>query len=425
MVPAFSLRKVLPFLVLGLGAGGFLVLKATRPAGTPVATVERAWPVATVVAERGPHRPHLDLLGRVESPLSARLAAAVAAEVEALHVLEGQTVAPGILLVSLDDRDYRLTLAQREAELAEVQALLASEEASHQADLAALEHDRSLLALAQRGVQRARDLNARQVGTEAGLDDALEARDRQRLSLVQRQLAIDTYPARRERLEAQLERVRAQVARARLDLERAQVRAPFRGRVAETRVAPGDRVKVGDPLVELFSTEHLEVRAQLPGRHEGRLVAALEAGETLRAQARFGDRTLELTLDRLAARVERGSGGVDALFRIPGAAAHLPLGQPLAMTLDLPPAEETLALPVAALYEGERVYRIVDGRLEAVEVERVGRGASGAAGTTVLVRSARLRDGDRLVATQLPNAVTGLKVRPADPAVALAPTPAP
>jgi hypothetical protein len=58
----------------------------------------------------------------------------------------------------------------------------------------------------------------------------------------------------------------------------------------------------------------------------------------------------------------------------------------------------------------DRIYRLDEGRMTALDVERIGeyRGPDGS--VQVLVRSAALRAGDQIVTTQLPNAVNGLKV---------------
>ena len=45
------------------------------------------------------------------------------------------------------------------------------------------------------------------------------------------------------------------------------MRAPFNGRIVEVMVSPGRRTRVGDPLVDLFDTDALVLRAQLPARH--------------------------------------------------------------------------------------------------------------------------------------------------------------
>ncbi len=82
--------------------------------------------------------------------------------------------------------------------------------------------------------------------------------------------------------------------------------------------------------------------------------------------------------------------------------------------LDLPPEEDVIALPAEALYGRNQLYKLVDNRMQMVEVERVGERALPVGGTEVLVRSPELGDTDRIVVTKLSNAADGLLTQPSD-----------
>jgi hypothetical protein len=115
-------------------------------------------------------------------------------------------------------------------------------------------------------------------------------------------------------------------------------------------------------------------------------------------------------LDRLGGEAGQNSGGLDALFRITEGAQWLTPGRVLTLQMDLPPEEDVVALPFEALYGLDRIYRLEDGRMTALTVERVGEQRNAAGQTHVLARSPELHAGDRVITTQLPNAITGLKV---------------
>ena len=89
------LRRVLALLILSLGVGGFLILKATRPRPEPVPPQERVWRVETAVVNPGAHRPELSLFGRVEAPDRIRAAAPVAGRLLEVRVRDGDRVAEG------------------------------------------------------------------------------------------------------------------------------------------------------------------------------------------------------------------------------------------------------------------------------------------------------------------------------------------
>ena len=58
-----------------------------------------------------------------------------------------------------------------------------------------------------------------------------------------------------------------------------------------------------------------------------------------------------------------------------------------------------------------RIYKLVDGRMKAVIVERIGEQSTTNGYSEILVRSPDLQKNDQVIITQLPNAMDGLKVR--------------
>ena len=78
--------------------------------------------------------------------------------------------------------------------------------------------------------------------------------------------------------------------------------------------------------------------------------------------------------------------------------------------MQLPKVKQVVAIPNLALYGQNRVYRIVDSRLQAVSVDRIGDITDAQGQSLTLVRSADLQNDDLLLITQLPNAISGLLV---------------
>ena len=147
-------KYLLPLGILGAGILVVVLLVATKPAAKPVVVKEKAWLISTQEARPGSWAPVLTLYGRVESLWSSTLTAGVAADVLSVQVLEGDRVSHGDLLVSLDERDARLLLAQREAELAQSLAGIATENSRHAADRESLPRERRLLELKRAEVNR-------------------------------------------------------------------------------------------------------------------------------------------------------------------------------------------------------------------------------------------------------------------------------
>jgi multidrug efflux pump subunit AcrA (membrane-fusion protein) len=405
-------RRFLPLLILATGVIGFLILRATAPESPPMDVGERVWRVTTQTVSPATLSPTLTLYGHVTTPRTANLSAAVEADVLETPAEEGRQVTAGDVLVRLDDRETRLLMAQREADVADIRAQISTERLRNARDREALRHDEALLELAQRAVARAEDLLARNLGSQSSLDDARRAYEQQALAVNTRHLALEDFGARIEQLEARTRRAEAQLDDARLDLERTQVRAPFDGRIARLAVAPGDRVRVGDAIITLYDVGALEVRARIPARYLPVVRDALEADVHLAARGDIDGREIRLELTRLAGEAPATGAGVEGLFRVVEGGEHAPLGRFLTVTLALPAQEGVVALPFEALYGVERVYRVEEGRMRALSVERRGEWIDPDGRERVLVHGPAIRDGDRLVTTRLPNALDGLRVEP-------------
>ncbi|MCB1742151.1 MAG: biotin/lipoyl-binding protein [Gammaproteobacteria bacterium] len=410
---------LISLLILGVGAGGFVALKASRPRPTTVQVQERAWLVSVQTVHPRPVSPVLLLYGRVESPHLTTLRAALTADVLNVHVREGQWVSRGEILVELDQREAALGLAQREAELAELEAELENELRRYENDQRNLENERTLLELTRREVNRYRNLAARQLDTESRLETARLALEKQQMALAERELAIRSHDSRRGALQARLQRARALRDLAALDLDRTQVRAAFDGRIVDVQVSPGDRVRPGDALTSQFDASALEVRAQIPTRYLDQLRPPSGAGSNgaeymrpLAATLHVRTRRIEATLQRLSAEVAPGRAGADAFFSLPPRSAQLlELGRTVELQLELPAVQDAVTLPSEALYGSDRIYRLIDDRLDAVTVQRLGEWRTPEGEPRLVVRSDRLASEDRVLITQLPSAVDGLKVR--------------
>lgn len=413
------IKKAAPLLIIVLFAiGGFLLLVATKPRVEPLQGSERSWTVDTLVAMPQPHSPMLRLLGRIESTQTVQLRAAISADVSEVLVNEGDHVVKGRLLLRLDEREAQLQLRQREAELAEIRAQLTSEQSRHENDKTILDHEQELLALAQQELERAQRLKLDNLASQTRIDEARQIVLRQQISVEQRQLALQDHEARKAKLEAQAARTGALRDQAALDLERTQIRAPFDARITRLASAPGDRVRPGDALLNLYNTRAMEVRTQIPTPELPVIQAALATGAPLGATARVNGHTITLALAQLSGDIKPGRGGRDALFSFVESQPMLVAGQVFSLDLALPAIDATLAVPRETIYGSNRLYTVVENRLRGHEIERLGAAFIDPTGDEkrdlVLVRGASLVPGDLIVVTQLPNAVDGLSVRAAN-----------
>ncbi len=402
-----TLKQLAPLLIIIAGVAVFALLKATEPVASPVAAKERSWHVESLIASPQQLSPSLTLYGQIETPALVNAAAPKNSRVTSINAQEGNSILKGQILLSLDERDFKPRLVQAEARAAELKALIQSEQLRYKADKTAFSHEKSLLKLEQSAVNRAQMLSDKKLGSMAALEQAKEELKRQQLAFTTRQLALDDHNARLQQLKARLAHAEADVDLAQLDLERSQIIAPFDGFVEQLSVSIGDQVKENQVLLTFYSTEQLEVRAKIPSSFQHEIQKALYNKKKLVASADYAGVPLQLELNRLSGIAD--ARGVDALFTINSGNQWVRLGSSISLSLQRPIKNNVIVLPYSAMYDNKRIYRIVNGYLEGLNVQIVGNFLQNSS-EKLLVFSPLIKQGDELLLTHLPNAINGLKV---------------
>jgi HlyD family secretion protein len=400
-------RTLIIITFLGMASTGTLM--ATAPKHDANDVEEKAWPVTSMSLLTQDLAPELRLFGRIETPRHARLTAAVTATVNSVNVSEGQLVEAGDILIVLDDADEELRLQQREAEAAEAQAAVAISHRELLVDRQVLQHMQELhdLTLAKRGrLQKLQQQNL--VATER-LEDTRALVARQAIQLAQQQLRVDSFPERLAIAEAALASTQSLVDEQALRLSRTLIVAPFRGRISQLEAATGDRVRDGEVMLALYDTSALQVRVTLPRTAVATIKQSLEIGDKI--HARLGDSAIsDLQLHQLAGAVASGRSGVDGLFKVSGNGDALELGKAVSVTVVLPALQDVASIPVQSLYGDDRIYSIVDGRLQGIEVDTLGQRRDANGNVQLLVRPTDAELPGEILTTSLPRAGSGLRV---------------
>ncbi|MBL4570229.1 MAG: HlyD family efflux transporter periplasmic adaptor subunit [Alcanivorax sp.] len=406
------LKQLPPVAWVILGTLLAIVLLAVFKPSAPTRDVsERHDRVRFVLADPGAHSPHIQLFGRVQSPRAANLTAVVTANVANVPVRAGSKVSAGQLLIQLDDTEAALARDRAKAARDEAAAQLQTTRLRYQSDKKNLALEKKLAQLTEDNLQRLQSLRGKNLVSQTQLDQAEEAKARAELSLSQRQLSVSDFKNELARMEARLASAEAQLQQAELDLTRTRVDAPFDGTVTQIPVAPGERVRPGEPLLSLFADAELEVRAQIPERYLAAVRDGLDQGD-LTASTELEGRTLALNLKRLAGEASDARGGIDGLFEFVDGVPAAALGRPLTITLTLPARDNLIAVPATALHGLNRLYIIDDdNRLQRVAADIVGE-AMEQAQSQLLLQAPDLQGGERIMTTQLPQAIVGLPVDP-------------
>jgi len=412
MTARAKVKLLLPMLVLLLAGTAYYSLVSSKTQRERPQLTEKVWQIDVIAAQRQSLAPSLTLYGRVESPELLKAAAPGGGVIERVFVRNGSSVRRGDALVTMDRRDFSAALLQAQADLRDIESQISELEIQHRSDQSALRTERELLAFADAEVERLVALKKQNLSADTALNAARSELGRRQLDVTARQLQVESYPARLKTLQARLDRSKARLEEARLAMERSDLRAPFDAMISGVEVAAGDRVSLGQIMVSLFPLDGLEIRAHLPIGYIESVQRAIAAGETLRASPLNRDSSARFPLLRLAGEAE--ATGIDAYFAIDGAGPQLRPGELLALSLELPAQADVFAVPYQAIYGNSRIYKVVEDRLQVVDVESIGQRRMPGQPAQVLIRSDAIENGDSIAATHLPNAVSGLKVSHAD-----------
>ena len=393
------------FAIFGAGIGGFFSLTQSKPTADVRDVPAAVWRVSTQTIELQTVSPVFNGFGSVQNPDTQTLKARIATDVAALYVREGARTEASRVLIELDATDAEIKLSQAKANLADAKANLIALNVTESKDREALILDQEALNILTHKLARIQDLRQRNLTSEQDLDTARQAVVSQKLQINRRELALATVESKRTQLTTAIQRFDAEVRAATRDFESTQVKAPADGQVIEVNVVAGDRVQSNQHLLIFAPDSGREIRVQVPASVGLALSNAIRTQTPVTAST---DRGHQLQLTRVSGAVRDNTGSIDAFFT---ADTQLPpTGSVLSVSVELVPEASVVVLPTDALYGGNLIYRITsDNTLEALTVERLGQ-RPGEYKTEILVRSPEIHNGDPILVSRLPAAVTGLKV---------------
>ena len=323
-----ALRRWLGIIVvLGVVAGAWAwwSARSTAAVGEPPATaaVARADVRRTVLAT-----------GVIEASRLVSVGALVSGQIRALPVELGQRLATGELVAQIDPEDQQNDLLRAEAALAQIEAQIAAQQASHAEAQLALDRKRQL---AQRGLLTPQELEA----SEAQLAVAAANVKASEASRAQAQIAVES---------------------ARVALERTRILAPVDGTVVAIVVREGQSINANQSsptLVKIADLDTMVIKAEIseadiihirPGQKASFSLAG-EPGRSYRATLR----ALEPAPAAIADSDEIDTGSAiyyRAALDVPNPDGTLRIGMTAEVTLILDEAEDVLAVPSGAVRSG-------------------------------------------------------------------------
>ena len=407
------LQVLLPIAVIAAGYGGYQYLKATKPEPSKQRNVERAFGVRVVPVSIGTFQPKLTLYGSAVAGREVDLRALVSGRVveTSAHLREGGVVEKGAQLLSIDPLDYKTTVAEARAQLSEARARSAEFKASRGADKASLEYARQQLELAEADLERARPLA--KDGTVSGrtLDDRRQIVLQRKQAADQLANALLVWDARIAQQDAIVIRLDSTIAQAEQRLEETDLTAPFDGYLTDVSAQVGRMVGVNDKVATLIDRDWIEARFTLTDQQYGRIVAkegSLEGREVDVAWKLGANEFIyKAKIERVGARIATGSGGVELFARIEDPLNPIPLRPGAFLSVSLPDAtfKDVIRLPATALYNGDTVYVVADGRLQTRRVT-----VAAGSDSDILVRG-DLKPGESVLSSRISTPGDGVLVR--------------
>lgn len=253
-------------------------------------------------------------IGLVESPAIVTVRSRIDSQILEQHVREGQFVKKDDLLFVLDDRDIRAQIARDEAVLAKDQALLQKAQADN---------------------ARAKELAARNVGT---------------------QVSVDQTTADAKAAAAMVEADLAALSVDRLKLTYTRILAPMAGRIGTVPVAPGNLVNAGAAtgLTTITQIAPIRVAFYLPER-ELPMLRGLMAQATQATVCATPANATPVTgqLSFLDSSVDAPSGTILIKATFANDDQHLWPGQYVDVELDAAVVANAVAIPSPAIQQGQ------------------------------------------------------------------------
>lgn len=265
---------------------------------------------------------HIPVSGSMKPLLQATVRAKVPAEVSRVHIQEGQPVAAGAVLVTLDTADIHARL---------------------EAQLAAVAEARARLDLARKN----------QANNKALLEKSFISQN-----------AYDSAANSVQVAEANLRSAEAQAAIARRALEDTQIRAPFAGIVARRWVNQGDKVSADMPVVQVVDLSRMELEAPVPVSE----IPFVQVGQEIAFQVDgFAGRRFAGKIERVNPSADAGSRSINVFATLPNADGALKGGMFANGTLATSSGANVDVIPITAVIEegGQTfVYVVKNGRVE-------------------------------------------------------------
>jgi HlyD family secretion protein len=285
--------------------------------------------------------------GRIISAQRVTVALQSTGRVERVAVLEGQSVKLGQLLIELDSRDNRASLAQASALVLQAQAKLRQlGELSQPVAMQVLVQAQATAGQAYQALHRNRELVTRGFVSQAAADDAQRAFDVADSQVVSAKAQVKTNSIDGSDVQlakAALSQALAGQQLAQVKLDQGRVLAPASGVLISRSVEVGDIVQPGKALMVLATSGQTQISTQIDEKNLSKIALGQKAYASADAFAgqRFG-----AVVAYINPGVDATRGSVEVKLTVANPPVYL--RQDMTMSVDIEIARRTAALVIAS-----------------------------------------------------------------------------
>ncbi|WP_143009399.1 efflux RND transporter periplasmic adaptor subunit [Pelagibacterium luteolum] len=381
---------------------------AERPEAPQRMNRERTFTVEVMEPNYGTYTSPISAYGQVAAARTIDIRALVAGRVMEVspNLAVGNTVEQGEVLVRLDPFVYDAAVLEARAAIADAELSLSEAQEAYALEERSIAASESALASARTDFERAQSLLSSGAATQQTVDTrALTVSEREQ-ALLQSQSSLVTLNAQILRQRAAIEQARYALETAQRDLGNTEITAPFTGVVTTRNLIEGTYMSANEVALSLYDSAALEVSFNVSDRdyailrREGLIGRGLEVSRTTGAAAMVPG-----TVARTAPEVDATTGGVTLYGNLDESAVdQLRPGTFVSVAIEGVAHDNTLLVPETAIYDGDHIYVIREGRMAAVQIEILDR-----EGDRVIV-AAEVPEGEPIITSRISQAGAGVAV---------------
>lgn len=328
---------------------------------------EEVIPVQAEEVIQAPFSQRLELSGRSRSKQDLPILAPTPMKVKEIHVLVGQEIKEGDILLQFEDKQAHSQLEDAQRQVKQLKnALAEAENIQRQTGQAA----QATQAENQETLERAQAiLGGAQTGAVTMLD-LLQASTE--LLLIQNQMQTiqgnalgSINPAQ---LNLQLEQAKAQVRLAEQAVEQLTIRAPFDGVITARHIEPKGVSTPNTPLLQLSQLDQIIIDVQVGSTQVDQLTAGMKVYVLFEGQ----QQPIEATLDTLSPGVGIQGNLYQAQIQLDNQERSLLPGKRAKIEAEVTYVEQSLLVPVQAVFFQEddaHVYTVKNDRALLKEIQ--------------------------------------------------------